>query len=394
MDWFRFYSETLHDPKLRYVQRATHQSFLAVFGAWVSVLSLANDSPIRGSLMLTDHEPLDDELIAEELHVTVTETVTMFQAFVSVGMLEKTDGVWRVTNWSARQYESDTSTERVQRYRNNRRKLGMPAGATYDSEMVLSRDGKTCVYCGDNKNLCVDHALPIKLGGDDNDLNLVCACKACNSGKAGRTPEQAGYSFRNKEAQKRYECYRDTCNPATVSVTHQIQSTDTDTEKQTRAFSPVLLAYQELFLNGGQIPTNAKQGATAALIELQGLPEYDEAEAATILKRWHRFDFPEWAQKPSNQGNRPNFQYLATIIAAHLKNGTMPADRTKRKLTSRDIDAEARNRGLTRRDYKGKSYLCDQNTIMGFNCNNLALLPEIAADFERKHPDLVFEVGS
>lgn len=57
---------------------------------------------------------------------------------------------------------------------------------------ILERDGFTCQYCGAsprrNKSvkLHVDHRLPKKLKGSDNEDNLITACEYCNLGKAQR----------------------------------------------------------------------------------------------------------------------------------------------------------------------------------------------------------------
>jgi len=47
---------------------------------------------------------------------------------------------------------------------------------------VLSRDGYTCVYCGDVAT-SVDHVVARVAGGDDSLDNLVSACVSCNSRK-------------------------------------------------------------------------------------------------------------------------------------------------------------------------------------------------------------------
>jgi 5-methylcytosine-specific restriction endonuclease McrA len=57
--------------------------------------------------------------------------------------------------------------------------------------LVLKRDRK-CVYCGDKKNLTIDHVLPRSRGGQDALSNLVAACRSCNCRKSNRTPAEAG----------------------------------------------------------------------------------------------------------------------------------------------------------------------------------------------------------
>jgi 5-methylcytosine-specific restriction endonuclease McrA len=51
---------------------------------------------------------------------------------------------------------------------------------------LMVRFGKVCWYCGidlSHRQINVDHILPLKLGGDDDLLNLALTCKSCNLAK-------------------------------------------------------------------------------------------------------------------------------------------------------------------------------------------------------------------
>ncbi len=55
-------------------------------------------------------------------------------------------------------------------------------------ERVFRRDAFRCVYCGnifDAEDLTLDHVQPRMRGGDTSEGNLVTACEACNTAKAG-----------------------------------------------------------------------------------------------------------------------------------------------------------------------------------------------------------------
>uniref|UniRef100_UPI00404715A5 HNH endonuclease n=1 Tax=Roseivirga sp. TaxID=1964215 RepID=UPI00404715A5 len=56
---------------------------------------------------------------------------------------------------------------------------------------VFKRDLHQCQYCGNRKELTLDHVLPKSRGGQTSWQNLVAACKRCNSLKGDRTPEEA-----------------------------------------------------------------------------------------------------------------------------------------------------------------------------------------------------------
>src|SRR3990167_6094963 len=100
------------------------------------------------------------------------------------------------------------------------RKYKVPKGRIkFSSRNVLARDGHICCYCGtrprkengvpDKEGLTMDHVIP-RAKAQDNRVwlpwakkwvnvtcweNAVCACKTCNSTKADRTPQEAGYSL-------------------------------------------------------------------------------------------------------------------------------------------------------------------------------------------------------
>lgn len=63
-----------------------------------------------------------------------------------------------------------------------------------DNHELFRRDGNLCMYCGREFNgygLTRDHVIPLSHGGRDRWSNVVTACKACNTRKGGRNPEQA-----------------------------------------------------------------------------------------------------------------------------------------------------------------------------------------------------------
>ncbi|MFG6431515.1 HNH endonuclease [Roseateles sp. LYH14W] len=64
----------------------------------------------------------------------------------------------------------------------------------YGKAKVIKRDRCTCAYCGerfDARVLTVDHIVPASRGGRLSWMNTVAACRACNSHKADRTPDEA-----------------------------------------------------------------------------------------------------------------------------------------------------------------------------------------------------------
>jgi len=60
----------------------------------------------------------------------------------------------------------------------------------YVAPAVFRRDGKKCVYCGSERDITVDHVVPIARGGSHEMGNLAACCAECNSSKGDKTVEE------------------------------------------------------------------------------------------------------------------------------------------------------------------------------------------------------------
>jgi 5-methylcytosine-specific restriction endonuclease McrA len=213
---FRMYAEFLSDPKVQMMSEVMQRRLIMLF------------------CLRCQNERLKEDEIAFALRISETELSETKSILVQKGII---DEKWNICKWEERQYLSDGSNERVKRYREKRYSMGLSAnGYTKHSVTVTQRDCNRCVYCGETENLCIDHILPINQNGNDDIENLACSCKECNSGKSGRTPEQAGYSFKNLECEKRWKEWmsrRVTVTDTGVTVTVTVQDTDTDTDTDT-----------------------------------------------------------------------------------------------------------------------------------------------------------------
>ncbi len=67
---------------------------------------------------------------------------------------------------------------------------------TVNRREVLRRDKHCCQYCGNTKQLTMDHVIPLSKGGKHSWDNVVTACVWCNNRKGDRTPQQAGMILR------------------------------------------------------------------------------------------------------------------------------------------------------------------------------------------------------
>jgi HNH endonuclease len=194
MHWLRLHHDTPTDPKWRLVAVESGYPVHAVLAVWVSMMVNASQAEPRGVL-----QDWNDRVVGASLDLKGEAVAAIRQAMQGVVL----DGDV-LTGWDKRQRAGDSSTERVRQYRE---RLAAGTGrkdAPYDAKAIIARDGGACVYCLSTEKVCVDHMVPVILGGDHKADNLACACKRCNSGKSGRTPEQAGYGIASAEALARY----------------------------------------------------------------------------------------------------------------------------------------------------------------------------------------------
>jgi hypothetical protein len=119
MPWFRFYSEAIGDAKINKIARACGMSKAETLGAWTILLCAANDSPERGTLLVTFQERYTVADVMELLCFSDSKTKRFILALIKMEMLECKKGVFRIVNWDKRQYSSDNSSERVRKYREN-----------------------------------------------------------------------------------------------------------------------------------------------------------------------------------------------------------------------------------------------------------------------------------
>ena len=123
LPWFRAYPEAAHDPKFDIVARQAGMDSLTVFGAWWKILCLAGSSPVRGSLYVTTTKRFTIDDVTALLRVSNEHCNTLMNAFIDLEMIDiDENGAYHIKNWEKRQFESDSSTERVRQFRERQKK--------------------------------------------------------------------------------------------------------------------------------------------------------------------------------------------------------------------------------------------------------------------------------
>lgn len=125
MKWFRLYNEVLEDPKVQKLPPET-------FKFWINILCLSSKSD--GKL-----PSLED--ISFALRLPLDETKEAFHACQKALLIDEQPNQHGSTyaphNWRKRQYKSDTSTERVKRFRNGQRNGVVTAPDTEQKQIQI-----------------------------------------------------------------------------------------------------------------------------------------------------------------------------------------------------------------------------------------------------------------
>jgi hypothetical protein len=100
--WFRFYSEFADDPKVQMMPENMQRRLVMLFCARCKF------------------EKLRENEIPFLLRLSSQETAITKSLFLEKGFID--DG-WNVLNWKKRQYISDSSTERVKRFRDSAKRF-------------------------------------------------------------------------------------------------------------------------------------------------------------------------------------------------------------------------------------------------------------------------------
>ena len=150
--WFRLYSEVLTDRKIIRVAASSGQPKALIVGVWVTLLSMANDSPKRGYLLIADDMPIIREEIIAETGLGPETGGAILDAFLATNMLRLDGDCFVIVHWDERQFVSDTSAERVRNFR-QRQKGETPQAAGEEFPPSNGVDPETIGYTNRYSNV-------------------------------------------------------------------------------------------------------------------------------------------------------------------------------------------------------------------------------------------------
>lgn len=142
--WFRAYGEVLNDPKVQCLP-------LDAFKAWHNALSLACNLNSKDGKIGTLPE------IAFAFRETKESVSSAFHPLIEGGLIVTVDETFQIVSWKKRQYKSDTSTDRVKRFRDRSRNVTETAPDTDTDTDTL---GKPSVAAHRAARLPIGFSLP------------------------------------------------------------------------------------------------------------------------------------------------------------------------------------------------------------------------------------------
>lgn len=126
MPWLRLYNEIRNDAKIKRIARLTGQSKFMLVGVWVTILVLANESPRRGKLLISNDIPMTYDDILDELGIDAETFRIIWDSFIDMEMISANEGVYEVANWDKRQFASDNVAARMRKSRAKKRNGDKP----------------------------------------------------------------------------------------------------------------------------------------------------------------------------------------------------------------------------------------------------------------------------
>lgn len=125
MGWCRWWDDVLDCKKCAHIARQLKIPYSQVVGIWGLLLALANQSPVRGTLLLSSSKPMTNDDIAQSIRMRKRITTDLLSRFYAIEMVSYRGKMAFITNWDKRQFESDSSTERVRKCRARKRKCNV-----------------------------------------------------------------------------------------------------------------------------------------------------------------------------------------------------------------------------------------------------------------------------
>lgn len=171
--WFRVYDRMIDSPQ---ILELNDSEFRFIVSLWCLASSEGNSGTVSFNMTTLRRRIMPDH--------TIDEIENMIEHLKQLDLLAGEDGEYLIPRWEKHQ-RPDYDALRNE-WRNMCKSI---------SKIIFKRDGYKCQYCGSNKQLTVDHIIPLSKGGTNEIDNLITSCRYCNSKKHDKTPEEMGWNY-------------------------------------------------------------------------------------------------------------------------------------------------------------------------------------------------------
>ncbi|PSM75882.1 phage replisome organizer N-terminal domain-containing protein [Staphylococcus aureus] len=127
VSWIKLKVGMFDDSKIKYIEALPERD--TIITIWVKLLTLSGKYNEQGYIMLSENLPYNEEMLANEFSRPINSIRLAIQTFETLGMIEKVNGVIKVTNWEKHQSldskarHKEKNKLRQQRYREKQKKL-------------------------------------------------------------------------------------------------------------------------------------------------------------------------------------------------------------------------------------------------------------------------------
>ena len=182
--WIRFKVGTFDGMSFKRIKKAKIDGIVnlrdKLTAVWFELLDLSGKVNNQGFLVNDELAFRSFEDIAIVLDRTPEEIETCIKWFVNEKMMEITNDIFMISNWS--KYQNIDGLEKIQlQNRERQRKFR----ETKRNNLLLLTENTNCVYCGQEAKT-IDHIIPQSKGGKDEPNNVVKCCLSCNQKKTNK----------------------------------------------------------------------------------------------------------------------------------------------------------------------------------------------------------------
>ena len=101
VSWIKLKVGMFDDSKIKYIEALPERD--TIITIWVKLLTLSGKYNEQGYIMLSENLPYNEEMLANEFSRPINSIRLAIQTFETLGMIEKVNGVIKVTNWEKHQ---------------------------------------------------------------------------------------------------------------------------------------------------------------------------------------------------------------------------------------------------------------------------------------------------